>query len=172
MSSGGSVGKKVPLLVNVQLGGGGATDQKGKTEIDFILTNAGKTDLILPISPHPRDLEPSDPKADYSVQCLSLYMIPSKGPNLLPGGANLYGNSEVPGSLTTLAPGDSIRVLARIALPLQPTAESTAVLFHAGANLSDETLKVVNGKRVSELHIVGSAYSHEFTLQSLFSSPK
>ena len=33
-----------------------------------------KTVLTLPISPHPRDLEPSDPNTSYSIEVLSLYV--------------------------------------------------------------------------------------------------
>jgi hypothetical protein len=165
-SGGGGVGKKLPLVVTVEAGGGGSTDANGRRRIDFILTNAGKTGLILPISPHPGDLEPPDPNADYAVECLSLYMVSSKGPNLLTGGANLYGSSKVPGTLTTLAPGDSVHILARVALPSQSPGQPTAVLLHAGANLSDETFNVVNGKKVFESHVIGSAYSNEFALGS------
>ena len=54
--------------------------------IEFILTNSGKADLEVPICPHPRDLEPVDAKAIYTVQTLDLYITSNKGQtNILPG---------------------------------------------------------------------------------------
>jgi hypothetical protein len=104
ISSGGGVGKKVPLLVSIQVASGGAVDANGKTEIEFVLNNAGKVNLIIPTSPHRGELEPSEPKTDYATKCLSLLISHARVPGILPGGAVLYGRPEVPDTLTTLAP--------------------------------------------------------------------
>jgi hypothetical protein len=169
---GGSVGRKLPLQVAIETTGA-PPDENGKTVVDFILTNTGKNDLTLPISPHPRDLQPSDPKARYTVRCLGLRMSSGKAPwTIFPGGADLYGRDSIPGTLITLAPGESIRVLTRVALPRNSAPNSGAGVFVAGAILNGETIKIVNGQTVSDMQEIGSAGSSEYTPEALFRSPR
>ena len=114
---GGGVGRRLPLMITLQTTGS-APDETGKTMLEFILTNTRKTDLTLPISPNPADSEPSDPKILYTVMKLGLRISLSNKPGVMfAGGAELYGSAEFPETVANLAPGDSIRVLARVALP-------------------------------------------------------
>ena len=71
--SSGSVGRKLPLQVAIATNGSPSADSEMPT-VRFTLTNMSKTVLTLPISPHPRDLEPSDPNKSYSIEVLSLYV--------------------------------------------------------------------------------------------------
>jgi hypothetical protein len=172
MGRGGGVGKKIPLRVAIAVLGG--WDDSGKIEVDFTLTNAGKDAVTIPISPNPGDFEPADPKAGYTVTSLSLQVIPHKRPGgILAGGAVVYGSSKLPETLMTLAPGDSVRVLTRVALPqISSAEEEDTVAFVASAMLNSETIKTVGGQSVSEMHEIGSAYSPEYNLQSLLKSAK
>jgi len=166
---GGGVGRKIPLQVAIAVLGG--WDDNGRIEVDFTLTNTGKDAVTIPISPNPGDLEPADPKAGYKGTCLSLHVIPSKRPGgILQGGAILYGSPKLPETLATLAPGDFIRVLTRVALPQVPSAEPDTLLV-ASAMLNNETISAVNGQTVSEMQEIGSASSVEYTLRSLLRIP-
>jgi hypothetical protein len=69
--SGGSSGYKLPIVLTAKTIGA-APDDDGRTVLEFTLTNEGKKDLEIPISPHPRDFEPEDPSVGYSVKNLSL----------------------------------------------------------------------------------------------------
>jgi hypothetical protein len=162
----GCCGRKLPLQVAMETTGS-PPDENGQTLVEFVLTNSGKKALVLPVSPHPGDLEPSDPNATYSGMSLGLRIGLSKKPaGIFGGGADLFGSKEFPGTLVSLAPGDSIRVLARVALPQVGNTEPEA--FKASALLGTETIKRVNGELVSESQNVGFADSPEYTLESLF----
>src|SRR5258708_40146643 len=56
VARGGGVGRRISLLVAVQTHSG-SPDANGDTQVDFVLTNFGKVDLVVPISPNPGDLE-------------------------------------------------------------------------------------------------------------------
>jgi hypothetical protein len=162
---GGGVGRKLPLRVAIE-STGAAPDVSGKTVVEFTLTNSGKSDIALPISPHAGDFEPSDPKVGYTVTTLGLRIsLRSKPGAIFPGGAELYGNTKSPGTLAVLAPGDSIRILARVALPDFGSAKAEA--FGASASLGTETLKTVNGQVVSDSTEIGFARSEEYTVDSI-----
>src|SRR5258708_25047162 len=136
MGQGGGVGRKLPHQIAIAVLGG--SDDKGRVEVDFTVTTVGKEGVTVPISPNAGDLEPADPKADYRVTRLSLQVIPHKRPGgILEGGAVLYGSSKLPETMVTLAPGDSIRVLTRVALPqVPPSGPDTP--FVASAMLNNE----------------------------------
>jgi hypothetical protein len=168
IGQGGGFGRKLPLQVAMKTPGT-PPDENGKTVVEFILTNTGKNDLTLPISPHPGDLEPSDPKANYTVQCLGLRITSGKGSGtILPGGADLCGRNAFPGTLIALAPGESIRVLTRVALPHISIPGPGARVFVADAILNRETIKIVNGQTVSDMQEIGLASSPEYTPEDLF----
>lgn len=165
---GGSVGRKLPLRVSIQTSIS-ALDKDGKTLVEFVLTNSGKSDLTLPISPHPGDLEPSDPKAPYTLVALGLRISLSKKPGVIfPGGAELFGSAEFPETLVSLAPGNSLRVLTRVALP--EVGGRNADTFVASASLGNESMRTMNGVILSDLQNVGFATSQEYTLASLLRS--
>lgn len=161
-ASGGGIGRKLPLQVAIKVTVS-APDASGRTLVEFILTNSGAKALTLPLSPHPADLEPSDPRSAYTVLTLGLRVSFSKKPGeILPGGADLYGSASVPATLVTLAPGDSVRVLTRVTLP---RSESEPLV--ATASLDDQTLRIVKGELVLDSEDAGFAASTEFTLGSL-----
>jgi hypothetical protein len=171
VTHGGGVGRKVSLLVEIQPHGS-SSDTKGSTEVEFLLTNSGKVDLVIPISPHPADLEPADPKAGYTLECISLRIAPVKNPGgMLSGGVDLYGRPEVTGTLITLAPGGSIRVLTLVALPSNSQTGASTEAFVGTALLTTEAIRAAGGKLFSDLQEIGSAFSRQFTLESISSLP-
>jgi len=163
---GGGVARKLPLKIAISTTGS-PPDQNGRTPVEFVLTNSGTSDLTLPVSPHPGDLEPSNPKATYTVMSLGLRISLSEKPGTFPGGADLYGSAALAGTLVSLAPGDSIRVLTRVALPEVCGEASNTETFDASASLVNQTIKTVNGQVLSDSQEVGFARSAEYTLQSL-----
>jgi hypothetical protein len=165
-SSGGGIGRKLSIQVAVETTGAPA-DENGKTVVEFTLTNSGKTDLNVPISPHPGDFEPADPKASYKVEMLSLFITSNKkATDILSGSAHLYGSDAVPGTLLSLATGESIRVLLRVAFAKSSTSVGE-VVFVGHATLNNEAIKMVNGQTVLEFQEIGSAASPEYTSEAL-----
>lgn len=164
--SGGSSGRRLTLRVIVDVHG--SQDAQGRTYVDFILTNSGNADLVLPVSPHPGDLEPSDPKVIYTIQHLTLYLASERGPKgnkrstVLPGGADLYGQRQFPETLTTLRPGESLKFLTRVTIPHNSentVIESVALVGYAW--LYKETVRPVGDELKSEEEEIGSASSVE-----------
>jgi hypothetical protein len=167
---GGGVGKTLPLKVAIEINVP-SPDLNGKTLLEFVLTNSGKDELTLPVSPNPGDFEPSDRKVGYTVMTLALLVGMSKRPGVLfPGGADLFGNAAHPGTLMVLAPGDSLRVLARVALP--PVSELDGERFDGTASLASETIKTVEGKLIFDSREIGFARSRDYTAEELLSIVK
>ena len=167
VGSGGGFGRKVPLQLTMKTTGA-PPDEDGKTTVEFSLTNSGKTDLIIPISPHPGDLESADPNASNSLRVVGLSVTADKKQaKVLPGQAYLYGSDTVPGSLVSVGPGESIRVLARVALPRAPATETEGPVFVGHASLNNLTFKIMNGKSVFDMQQIGSSSSTEYTAQTL-----
>jgi hypothetical protein len=169
--SGGGVGRKMSLLVAMAVVGG--WDDQGKIEIDFTLTNVGKRPLTIPVSPNSGDVEPPDPKASYSIECLNLRVAPyAKQERILPGGVDLYGRAEISGTLMKLNPGSSVRVATRVALPRVDSVTDGTIGFVASAMLNHETITGIDGQTVSDAQEIGSAYSREYKLNSLLGVPR
>jgi len=169
---GGGVGRKLPLTVAIETRGS-SPDEKGRSLVEFILTNSSKNGLTLPISPHPGDLEPPDPRASYTLLTLGLRVSLSKKPGVIfPGGAELYGSAELPQTLVSLAPGGSIRVLTRVALPEGPSAPPDSAEIVASASLDNETMSTINGQMLLDSQEIGFARSPEYTVESLSKSPE
>jgi|SRR5271166_3826877 len=166
---GGGVGHKLPLHVAIESHGVPA-GENSRTLVEFIITNSGKEDLPVPVSPHPGDFEPTDPKTGYTVRCMGLRITSGKAPGtILPGGADLYGSQKLPGTLLVLAPGESIHVFTRVALPSFRALQLEAV-FVADVILNDETIRSVDGRDFSDMREIGSASSEEYTSQRLLTS--
>ena len=163
---GGSIGRELPLKLAVEVLGG-SPDPAISTEVQFILTNSGKNPLTIPVSPNPGDLEPADPKVRYSVRVLSLYITTDrKREKKVPGGVELYGNRGWPGTLMSLAPGESVRVLARVALPPIPIPDQdSGMVFVGHAILDNQAVHTVDGQTFEDTQEIGSATSTEFTPQ-------
>jgi hypothetical protein len=167
---GGSIGRNLPLRVTIEIQGP-SPNSAGKSVVEFTITNLGKTDLTIPISPNPGDLEPSDPKASYTGMFLGLRVTSGRAPGtILSGGADLYGSHSFPGTLITLTPSESIQVLALVTFPPVSPPESNADVFVADATLNSETIKMVNGQPLLDMQNIGSARSQKYTSQSLFKS--
>ena len=163
--SGGGVGRSLTLRVAIEARG--SPDENGRTLVNFVLTNSGKIDLTLPISPHPADFEPADTERRNTVKVLSLCVTSDKQQaHILVGQPNLYGSNSVPGTLVTLAPGESMQVLSKVAFP--PTdAQHGSLVFVGHATLGNETVKEVNGQILSETQEIGSASSSEYSAPTL-----
>jgi hypothetical protein len=95
-ASGEGVGRKIPLHVSIEVPVA-APDSTGKTLVEFVLSNSGKNNIDLPVSPHPGDFEPADLKGGYSVVRLGLRLRESGKPGaIFAGGADLFGSSAFP----------------------------------------------------------------------------
>lgn len=166
LGRGGSVGRKIPLQVAIRTTGFPA-DQDGKTLVEFTLTNTGKDELILPISPNAADLEPSDPKESFTLVTLALRLTLSGKPAVIfPGGADVYGSDTLPESLVRLSPHDSVRVLTRVGLPDLTSNESLV----ATASLNKTKIMASGGQTLSDSQEIGFAQSPEYPLKSLNST--
>jgi hypothetical protein len=159
---GGSIGRKLQVSISVEVPPS-AANSDGNYDILFLLTNIGDTDLVLPVSPHPRDFEVGDPPNSYSVRHLSLYLTTDKQPESALWGAHLYGNPTVHGSLTTLRPTATLRVLAKLTKPSASRGHSVT----AHAVLNEEMIKSRNGDVSADSEEIGSAHSRTFDLNAL-----
>lgn len=166
-SSGGGTIAGAPLLVAVRAESA-LTDSKEKVAIMFILTNAGKTTITVPTSPNPADLEPADPSIDYIVETLAVCISIQMRPSAESVGTVLFGSAEMSGTTADLAPGETMEIRTRVSLPPTPSSQWGSELYRASALLGHETIKTVNGRRISESEVTGSAWSKPFTLKSLF----
>ena len=167
----GSIGRKLPLRVTIRLQASPARADDSAI-VEFTLVNSGKDNFSIPVSVNPTELAPADPKADYSVNHLGLYLTSDKRQGtVLRGGAQLYGNRSSPGTLVQLAPGDSIRVLAKVGLKPQSAREDRQAVFVAHAVLNDERIRQVNTEAIMDSQEIGSATSSEYTPESFFKTP-
>lgn len=162
--SGDSIGRKLPLKVDVEINGADPHDT-GATLICFVITNTGKDKLTVPISPNPGDLEPADPGAGYTLSRLSFYMTSDKDRRaVLSAETSLYGAQTFPETLLTMAPGESLRVPARVRLFPD---KSGAPVFTAHVSFNTDKIKITGGRTVLHSQEIGSATSAEYTAQDL-----
>lgn len=156
----GSIGRSLPLELRVEIRPN-AQNEAGKVEADFLLTNTRKTPILLPISTNPRDVEPPDPRGFYTMQVLTLRLSSSKGLGTkVRGGATLFGNEKSPKTMLALKPNQSLRIRSLVAAS-GLTEDSTAVLS-GSADLEQVTIRITNGKALSESQDLGHAESSPF----------
>lgn len=168
--TGGGIGLEIPLL-GAKSRHSISMQPPAKAEIEFTLTNVGKEFITIPISPHPRDFEPQNPQESYSLECLSLRILPAAGPAaVLPGGADLFGSSSVSGSMKILSPGESVRVLTLVTLPSISTMPEASG-FIAMAMLTDRKVAFANGRFKEDPQEICSARSPQFKLAALRPQP-
>ena len=168
--SGGGVGRKLPLHVGIKVVGAPFNASDGKTVVEFTLTNFGRKDITIPVSPDPEDLETAD-----SFRELALFITSDKRFEVRlqtgthPGECfiKLYGSHTLSWTLATLAPGASVRVRAEVALPHISGIAATNTLFVAHAVMNENNIKNVDGKRVMVSREVGASMSREYTPQAL-----
>lgn len=178
----GGIFARIPLSVMLERTGDTEAGS-GPIKVAFIVTNTGKDDFQVPISPQPAELEPDNPNAEYTVITLHLYVsevnphaalrngaIVYEGPPVLSGGAILYGKPDAPGTMLNLHPGQSIRVLAVVSFPVANTGEPP-VKFEASVAKGQDTYSKRGGRRVSDSQDLGSGLSYDFTLSALPSTP-
>src|SRR5579859_3983231 len=171
----GGIGARIPLSVTLQRAGD-TEAASGPIKVAFIVTNTGKDEFQVPISPQPADFEPDDPNTEYTVTSLNLGVmevnphamlreghIVYEGPPVLKGGAHLYGKSDAPGTMLSLRPGQSIRVLAIVWFPLPNTGEPL-IEFEASVIKRHGTYSNRGGRRVADFQDVGEGLSYDFTL--------
>ena len=168
--TGGGVGRKLSILVSIETHRS-SPDENGGSLVEFVLTNSGKEDLSLPVSPNPADFEPADARRSYKVKVLNLYVTYDKPEaNSLDGRATLYGNDSMPGTMVKLAPAESIRVLARVTFPSSTSAPNVPFVLVAHAILESETVRPIKGEVFSRSQEVGSSSSPEYSLSDLLGS--
>ena len=171
---GGGTGRKLPVLLAIEVEGTPFNAKNGRTLINFILTNSGKQQLAIPVASNPDDLKSAE-----SFRQLSLFVV-DKGDKRQAAAVQvgtdprnqyvfLYGAQTVPSTLMALAPGESIRVRAEVALPRGSEGNHSTV-FVARAMMSDKKIRTVDGERFMESEVVGTAASSDYTPQALFKS--
>jgi hypothetical protein len=77
--SASSIGFKLPVQVAVRTNGAPPDEKEGRTVVEFAVTNVGKNDLAIPISPHPGDFEPEGSNVSYRVKTLELFLTRDTG---------------------------------------------------------------------------------------------
>ena len=160
---GGGVGKRLPIQVTLEFQGRSEED-KGKSLVDFVLTNTGSTDIKVPLSPSPGDLEPKTAQPNYTVTSLAVRItVYVDGKRISVGGADLYGTGRVPKSLASLAPGQSLRVHTAIGLP--SLEKGSALVGYAG--LSSEIVSTDDGRTSFDIQEIGYALSTAYPGSSL-----
>jgi hypothetical protein len=178
--SGGGVGRKLAIQLAIEIEGTPFNADNGRTVVYFLLTNTGKQELKIPLSPNGGDVESTN-----SFRELVLYMTLGKkdhpwgkdrqslqaGTELHNRFVSLYGSDAMPGTLGTLAPGELIRVRAEVAVPYVSGTDQASVSFVAHAMMDDRTIRTVGNKRLMDSREIGIATSPEYTPQSLFKSP-
>lgn len=176
--SGGGVGRNLTLQVTVKIDGIPYSAGDGRTVVDFTLTNSGKENIFVPVSPDPEDVgsATSFRELSLSITAETKYKLAGKDRKLLQAETeshnqfiNLYG---VQGTLFALAPGQSMHVLGEVALPHVSEANQQSGVFVAHVMLDDNYIKTVSNKRLMDSREVGIATSREYKAQDLFEAFK
>ena len=112
------------------------THSKVGDEPTFEVTveNIDSAPLRIPFSPHLADLQPENPgkKFAYSELQLELWVAASEVWSANTGGAiSLYGAEDHAGTMATLRPGESVRIIGKGKLAL-PDEGRAVRLIHAG----------------------------------------
>lgn len=168
--TGGGVGRKLPLQVAVVIQSR-VPREDGSLVLEFIVTNSGNEGLRIPISPDPTQVEPSPPAASYSFRSLGFSLridgATSESERQVGRAVFLYGNDQS-GTTITLAPGETIRVLAEVALPADPGPNEKGPTLTAWASIDEVTITAANRESTYDSREVGYATSPRYTLQSLY----
>jgi hypothetical protein len=100
-------------------------------ETEFRLFNTGLAPINVPVWPHLSDLQPSTESQPFSYLSLALEIrLSGTGPAQASGVAwvELYGSAEREDTITTLKPGEWVRVKAKVKLHTWPTQPMEAQL--------------------------------------------
>ena len=163
--SGGGIGARIPVSVTLERTGD--TDPaSGAVKVAFVVTNSGKDDFQVAISPQPADLEPDDPHVEYTVTDLALSISEAAPPFKSVAMVMLCGKPDAPGTMLNLHPGQSIRALAIVRFPSWEPGEKP-IKFKAMVSKGYDIFRNRGRRRTLESHDIGFALSDEFTLSSL-----
>jgi hypothetical protein len=167
--SGGGVGRKLPLQVIVEFRWP-SPDGNGKAILEFALTNVGRTELTIPVSPNSGDFEPADDRGSYAVKSLALFINSDPGQKMrVLSGVMAVMPLQVPCFRL-------LQVNRFISSPILPTNmrsdEKNTMLFEGYAGLSEETIKTVNGKTSLDSREIGYSNSQEYNAHTLFGVPE
>ncbi len=162
----GSVGRRLPVDVTI----GAESLKKGVVEIE--ITNTGRTELVLPVSPDAGELEPADPHEPYTLQVLNISLTSSEGARQVAvGEASLYSSAAAPSTYVRLAPEESVRVLIASRLSKSEAASTDASpnarvlgVVVAHATLSRQAITVRDGKLYENTEELGYADSAPVSL--------
>ena len=170
---GGGIGRKLPIQIAVEFQPS-QPDAEGRMRVTFIVTNTSEKELVIPVWPHPGDLEPSDKDTPYVVKFLHLYISSNRERgSALPGGAQLYGNAARPETLLTLLPGKSVRVIARVDVStVLSSDQGSSMLLVGHVVMSDEKVSTFHDQTFVDSQEVGSADSPEYKAESLLKPSK
>lgn len=178
IGGGGGIGRKLQLQIAIEIAGTPFNGSNGRTILDFVITNTGSREISLPVSTNGTDVESavSFRHAAVFVEYMSSDkhhgVVLQSGPDSKNPYVSLYGADSVPGTMKTLAPGESMRIRAEVALPNPTREEVSGRTLVARFMLDDETIVTRDGHRFLEAKEVGSASSVEYTPASLlFKSP-
>jgi hypothetical protein len=158
----GAIGRKVPIRVSIALAG---PLGDGMATAEFTLLNEGREEIMIPVWPHPRDIEPPEPAGSYSYTVPGLRLNATRGgrDTVLPGGTELFGSLDFGGTLIALHPGQSIRVLVRVALP----QDKDGMTFTAYAGLDNTTVRTVRGQTSAQSQEIGYSMSRVYSAAEL-----
>lgn len=83
--------------------------------IQIVVQNIGRSPVQIPVSPHLADFQPADPGQGFAViELTSVLLIGGKQWQSTSGiGHKLYGSDDRPGTILTLQPGESVRIIDR-----------------------------------------------------------
>jgi hypothetical protein len=124
--------------------------------MDFIVTNRGKEPLTLPIDLHPRDFQPAGGEPS-TFKRLSLFLTIGASPaSFVLSGGNLYGSANLPATLHTLLPSESLLVHTKCSLKYVRRLSGPQMLIPR-AMLYDETLTPKGAGMESFSNSIGSA---------------
>lgn len=98
------------------------------------IENIGSQSLKLPFSPHLADLQPADPSQQFVYSSLDIVLwIGGRQWSANTGGTvYLYGADSHPGSMVTLNPGESVRIIGKGNLDLPSRDSNVLTLIRRG----------------------------------------
>jgi hypothetical protein len=148
----------------------------GKTVYELVLRNASRKPQEIAVNPNSADFEgKAEKNGSYSAALLKISIVStgSGGQScVLNSDLKFFGSSAVPGSLTTLNPGESVRIKA----PLRAVCTSTERQISGGGGAISLSALVSFGKeeiftQSGELHgrdtIENFIKSNSFTVQDI-----
>jgi len=123
-------------------------------EVEFRVLNTGAAPIEVPVSAHLSDLQPSDESVAFTYLSLALVVraeatLPRSDVSTL-GFVELYGSTDIDGSVLVLKPAEWIRVRANVKLLTWPSTASA--LLRGDFSLRSNTFHPEPGGWFSETH--------------------